>query len=77
MDNKNTHEISFEITSPPEEVKRTIEQWMAEDGVETIYAERPDGELFPVARMERHPDCPKAIYEAWKRSMFGYGKEMV
>lgn len=42
---------------------------LAQDGVETIYIEKVNGELFPVANIERHPDCPKHIYEAWVKSL--------
>lgn len=44
----------------------------ATDGVETIYVEDKNGDLFPVANIERHPDCPKPIYEAWKRSLLNH-----
>lgn len=69
-----TNEISFDIPNTPEN-KAAFEELMATDGVETIYIEKQNGELFPVARAERHPDCPKVIYETWKRTLFNYDKD--
>ena len=62
MDN----EITFEVKG---DFQKLRDELMATDGVETIYIERQNGELFPVANIERHPDCPKHIYEALKRSL--------
>lgn len=59
-------DFSFDISS---ENKEKLMELFATDGVETIYIEKVNGELFPVANIERHPDCPKHIYEAWKRSL--------
>lgn len=61
-----TNEIIFEVKG---DFQKLHEEFMATDGVETIYIEKQNGELFPVANIERHPDCPKHIYEAWKRSL--------
>lgn len=61
-----TNEVSFDINV---ENKEKLMELFAQDGVETIYIEKVNGELFPVANIERHPDCPKHIYEAWKRSL--------
>ena len=61
-----TNEITFEVKG---DFRKLHEELMATDGVETIYIEKQNGELFPVANIERHPDCPKHIYEAWKRSL--------
>lgn len=58
--------FSFDIST---ETKEKLMELLAPDGVETIYIEKVNGELFPVANIERHPDCPKHIYEAWKRSI--------
>lgn len=58
--------FSFDIST---ENKEKLMELLAPDGVETIYIEKVNGELFPVANIERHPDCPKHIYEAWKRSI--------
>jgi hypothetical protein len=69
-----TNEISFDIPNTPGN-KAAFEELMATDGVETIYIEKQNGELFPVARVERHPDCPKVIYEAWKRTLFNYDQD--
>lgn len=66
-----TQELSFEITSD-EGVKKALEELFDSDGVKTIYIEKANGELFPVANVERHPDCPKHIYEAWIRSLIQY-----
>ena len=63
-----TQELSFEITSDGG-VKKALEELFDSDGVRTIYIEKVNGELFPVANVERHPDCPKHIYEAWIRSL--------
>ena len=63
-----TQELSFEITSDGG-AKKALEELFASDGVKTIYIEKVNGELFPVANVERHPDCPKHIYEAWIRSL--------
>ena len=57
MDN----EITFEIKG---DFQKLHEELMDIDGVETIYIEKQNGELCPVANIERHPDCPKHIYEA-------------
>ena len=68
MKNKeNTFSFTVETTENVRE--KLIEELMANDGVETIYIEKVNGDLFPVANIERHPDCPKHIYEAWKRSL--------
>lgn len=56
-----TQELSFEITSDGG-AKKALEEC-------TIYIKKVNGELFPVANVERHPDCPKHIYEAWIRSL--------
>ena len=64
-----TQELSFEIKSD-EGVRKALEELFSDEGVETIYIEKVNGDLFPVANIERHPDCPKDIYEAWKRSLF-------
>lgn len=40
-----------------------------DDGKRTLHVAKADGELFPVANIERHPDCPKPFYEAWIRSL--------
>ena len=69
-----TNEISFDIPNTPGN-KGAFEELMATDGVDTIYIEKQNGELFPVARVERHPDCPKVIYEAWKRTLFNYDQD--
>ena len=61
-----TNELSFDVNV---ENKEKLMELFAQDGVETIYIEKVNGELFPVANIERHPDCPKHIYEAWKRSL--------
>ena len=61
-----TNEVSFDINV---ENKEKLMELFAQDGVETIYIEKVNGELFPVANIERHPDCPKHIYEAWIRSL--------
>ena len=61
-----TNEFSFNVNV---ENKEKLMELFAQDGVETIYIEKVNGELFPVANVERHPDCPKHIYEAWKRSL--------
>lgn len=61
-----TNEITFEVKG---DFQKLHEEFMATDGVETIYIEKQNGELFPVANIERHPDCPKHIYEVWKRSL--------
>ena len=61
-----THNFSFDIS---EENKEKLMELFATDGVETIYIEKANGDLFPVANIERHPDCPEPIYEAWKRSI--------
>lgn len=66
-----TQELSFEITSDGG-VKKALEELFTDEGVRTIYIEKVNGELFPVANIERHPDCPKHIYEAWKRSLLNY-----
>jgi hypothetical protein len=66
-----TQELSFEITSDGG-VKKALEELFYSDGVRTIYIEKDNGELFPVANVERHPDCPKHIYEAWIRSLIQY-----
>ena len=62
-----TQNFSFDISV---ENKEKLMELLTTDGVETIYIEKANGDLFPVANMERHPDCPKDIYEAWKRSLF-------
>ncbi len=61
-----THELSFDINV---ENKQKLMELFATDGVSTIYIEKVNGDLFPVANVERHPDCPKHIYEAWIRSL--------
>lgn len=58
--------LSFEVKG---DFKELFNELMAGDGVTTIYIEKVNGELFPVANVERHPDCPKHIYEAWIRSL--------
>lgn len=64
-----TQELSFEIPSD-EGVKKALEKLLFDSkGVSTIYIQKVNGELFPVANVERHPDCPKHIYEAWIRSL--------
>ena len=63
-----TKDISFSFDISTEN-KDNLMELFATDGVETIYIEKVNGELFPVANIERHPDCPKPIYEAWKRSL--------
>lgn len=68
-----TQELSFEIT-PDGGAKKALEELFDSDGVWTIYIEKANGELFPVANVERHPDCPKHIYEAWIRSLIQYDK---
>ena len=62
MDN----EITFEVKGDFRELHEAL---MATDGVETIYIEKQNGELLPVANIERHPDCPEHIYEALIRSI--------
>ena len=52
-----------------EGVKKALEDLFRSEGTSTIYIEKVNGELFPVANVERHPDCPKHIYEAWIKSM--------
>ena len=66
MSKENT--ISFTIETRTD-LREKLMELMANDGVETIYIEKVNGDLFPVANIERHPDCPKHIYEAWKRSL--------
>lgn len=61
-------ELSFEIKSD-EGVRKALEELFADEGVRTIYIEKQNGDLLPVANVERHPDCPKHIYEAWIRSL--------
>lgn len=63
-----TQELSFEIKSD-EGVRKALEELFNSEGARTIYIEKVNGELFPVANVERHPDCPKHIYEAWIRSL--------
>lgn len=64
-----THELSFEITSEGG-AKEALEELLFDSkGVSTIYIKKVNGDLFPVANVERHPDCPKHIYEAWIRSL--------
>lgn len=58
--------ITFEVKG---DFQKLRDEFMAIDGVETIYIQSQNGELFPVANIERHPDCPKHIYEALKRSI--------
>ena len=60
--------MTFEIKSD-EGVRKALEELFNSEGVRTIYIEKVNGELFPVANVERHPDCPKHIYEAWIRSL--------
>lgn len=63
-----TKDISFSFDIS--QVNRAkLMELIPDDGVETIYIEKVNGDLFPVANIERHPDCPKHIYEAWKRSL--------
>ena len=70
----NSIEFSFDLS---EENRKALEETiMAADGVETIYIEKYNGDMFPVANIERHPDCPKPIYEAWKRSLFNKEVEL-
>lgn len=64
-------QFSFEITSGGGE-KKALEELLDSKGVSTIYIEKQNGDLFPVANVERHPDCPKHIYEAWVRSLINY-----
>ena len=67
-----TQELSFEITSDGG-VKKALEELLFDSpGVSTIYIKKVNGELFPVAKVERHPDCPKHIYEAFIRSLIQY-----
>lgn len=62
-----TNEMTFEVKG---DFQKLRDELMATtDGVDTIYIEKQNGELCPVANIERHPDCPKHIYEAWKRSL--------
>lgn len=61
-------ELSFEINSDGG-AKKALEELFTDDGVRTIYIEKQNGDLFPVANVERHPDCPKHIYEAWVKSL--------
>lgn len=63
-----TQEISFEISSDCG-AKKALEELFNSEGVSTIYIEKVNGKLFPVANIERHPDCPKHIYEAWIKSL--------
>lgn len=67
-DNKMAENLSFSFDISTENKDKLMEL-LATDGVETIYIEKVNGELFPVANIERHPDCPKHIYDAWKRSI--------
>ena len=66
--NDMTQDLSFSFDISTENKEKLMEL-LATDGVETIYIEKTNGDLFPVANIERHPDCPKYIYEAWKRSL--------
>ena len=61
--------FSFDISTKN---KDKLMELFATDGVETIYIEKANGELLPVAYIERHPDCAKHIYEAWKRSLLNH-----
>lgn len=63
-----TQELSFEITSDGG-AKKALKELFDSEGVSTIYIEKQNGDLFPVANVERHPDCPKHIYEAWIKSL--------
>lgn len=57
-------EISFEIPKTPENV-RAMEQLKQQffDAPCALYAEDKDGNLFPVANISKHPDCPEGWYE--------------
>ena len=70
METTNTiwEAMTFEIKSD-EGVRKALEELFNSEGASTIYIEKVNGELFPVANVERHPDCPKHIYEAWIRSL--------
>ena len=61
-----THNFSFEISG---DVRDQLKELFATDGVRTIYIEKKNGDLIPVANIEKHPDCPQHIYEAWIRSI--------
>lgn len=61
------HNFTFDIQ---EKDLDKFKELFATDGVETVYGEKINGGLFPIANIERHPDCPKDIYEAWKRELF-------
>ena len=63
-----TQDLTFSFDISVENRDKLMEL-LATDGVETIYIEKANGDLFPVANIERHPDCPKHIYEAWKRKI--------
>ena len=67
-----TQEFSFEIASDGG-VKKALEDLFGSEGTSTIYIEKVNGDLFPVANVERHPDCPKHIYEAWINSLVQRG----
>ena len=57
-------EITFEIPQTPENL-RAMEQLKKQffDAPCTLYAEYKDGNIFPVANISKHPDCPDGLYE--------------
>ena len=63
--------ISFDIPNTPqnqaafEELRR-----LSENEPATIYADYDDsGETKPICNVERHPDCPVEIYNAFLKSL--------
>lgn len=66
------HVLSFEIPQTPENEK-AFEQLkqMSLDAPTTLYADYDDKGVKPICNIQRHPDCPKEIYEAFIKSILG------
>lgn len=57
-------DLSFDIPNTPENraaMKALKKEFM--DAPATLYAEDEHGNVFPVANISKHPDCPPGWYE--------------
>jgi len=67
--NPSSHSFTCGMITTTGAVRKALEELFTDEGVCTIYIEKQNGDIFPVANVERYPDCPKHIYEAWIKSI--------
>ena len=64
------NELSFDIPATPENKKAMEElKKLSADYPMTVYGDYDGTEPKPIANIERHPDCPVDVYNAFINSL--------